>query len=242
MFDGVGALTDTTPVESTENRRPLKTRGWAVFQKLAAWLAKTSITPNMISTSSIVFAIGAAVAMALTAQTETFWHRSLLWLAAGLCLQGRLIANLLDGMVAIEGGKASPVGELYNEVPDRISDAVIFIGAGLAVGSRLDLGLAAGLVAVYVAYIRAMGTSVDVGQVFLGPMAKPHRMALMTAVCAICACLPNDWQPVHETTGIGIVGAALGLIIVGALVTSVRRLLRIGSLMRERAREDSTDV
>ncbi|WP_419189650.1 CDP-alcohol phosphatidyltransferase family protein [Stieleria marina] len=194
----------------------------------------------MISTFSIVFAIAAGIAMALTNQIDTGqadvdWYRRALWLIAGVCIQGRLIANLLDGMVAIEGGKASPVGELYNEVPDRISDVAIFIGAGLAVGGRLDLGLTTGVVAVYVAYIRAMGTSVGVGQVFLGPMAKPHRMALMTATCAVCAILPISWQPIHTATGIGIVGVSLVLVIVGGAVTSVRRLRRIGLLMRQRA-------
>ena len=196
----------------------------------------------MISTFSVVFAIGAATAMALTTQIGSPFIGRALWLIAGACIQGRLIANLLDGMVAIEGGKDSPVGELYNEVPDRISDAAIFLGAGLAVGGRLDLGLAAGLVAVYVAYVRAMGTSVDVGQVFLGPMAKPHRMALMTAACGACAILPTNWQVIHQPTGVGIVGVTLIVIIVGGLLTSVRRLLRIGELMRERVVPESADV
>ena len=189
-----------------------------------------------------MFAMGAAIAMGLTSQIDGHLYRSFLWFLGGVCIQGRLIANLLDGMVAIEGGKDSPVGELYNEVPDRISDAVIFVGAGLAVGGRLDLGLAAGLVAVYVAYVRAMGTSVDVGQVFVGPMAKPQRMALMTVVCVACTILPANWQVVHQATGIGIVGVVLIAIIAGGLVTSVRRLLRIGELMKEQAAREPADV
>ena len=48
--------------------------------------------------------------------------------------QLRLTANMLDGMVALASGRASKVGELYNEVPDRVSDAAVFIGAGLAWG------------------------------------------------------------------------------------------------------------
>lgn len=34
---------------------------------------------------------------------------------------GRLLCNLLDGMVAVEGGKRSKSGELYNDVPGLIS-------------------------------------------------------------------------------------------------------------------------
>jgi len=40
------------------------------------------------------------------------------------------VCNLLDGMVAIEGGLKTPAGELFNDVPDRISDPLILVGAG----------------------------------------------------------------------------------------------------------------
>ena len=49
-------------------------------------------------------------------------------------IQLRLIANLLDGLVAVEGGKRTPTGELYNEAPDRIADTAVLVGAGYAVG------------------------------------------------------------------------------------------------------------
>ena len=40
-----------------------------------------------------------------------------------------LLANLLDGLVAVEGGRRSPTGELFNEVPDRVSDVLVLAGA-----------------------------------------------------------------------------------------------------------------
>ena len=96
------------------------------------------------------------------------------------------------------------------------------------------LGLTAALVAVFVAYVRAIGASVGVGQVFLGPFAKQQRMALMTLVCVASAVLPWQWQPIHASTGIGICGGALLVIIAGGLITAVRRLNHIARLMRER--------
>jgi phosphatidylglycerophosphate synthase len=39
---------------------------------------------------------------------------------------------MLDGMVALASCRDSKVGELYNEVPDRVSDAAVFIGVGYA--------------------------------------------------------------------------------------------------------------
>lgn len=175
--------------------------------------------------------------MAMTSRWEDPFAVRVLWVAAAICIQGRLIANLLDGMVAIEGKKASPVGELYNEVPDRISDSAIFIGAGLSAGGMPSLGLSASLVAVFVAYIRAIGASAGVGQVFLGPMAKQQRMALFTFVCVLCAVLPSAWQLEEPRFGIGMSGCALILVIVGGVLTAIRRLSKIGDLMRLRAED-----
>src|SRR6202000_2635734 len=95
-------------VEACEmERRPIAARstGWARW--LASRLAASSITPNQISGFSIVWAVLGGLAM--------LWgHGWLPWLLAALCVQLRLVCNLLDGMVAIEGGKSSAAGALYN--------------------------------------------------------------------------------------------------------------------------------
>ena len=175
--------------------------------------------------------------MAATAWVPEGVARRSFWLAGAVLIQFRLIANLLDGMVAIEGGKASAVGDLYNEVPDRISDAAILTGAGCAVGGSIILGLIASSVAMFVAYVRAIGASLGVGQVFRGPMAKPQRMALMTGACLASAALPNGFQPIHLQTGIGLVGVTLGVIIGGGLLTAILRLQVIAARLRCHAGE-----
>ena len=225
-------MPDSDPDQS--GRRPLKSRQWPVFQKLASALANSGVTPNAISVASVVFAVVAGGCLAATNRFEDPFIRRGFWLLSAVMIQFRLIANLMDGMVAIEGGKKSAVGDLYNEVPDRLSDPAILIGAGFAWGGCPMLGLTAALVAVFVAYVRAIGASVGVGQVFLGPFAKQQRMALMTLVFVASAVLPMPWQPIHASTGIGICGGALLVIIAGGLITAVRRLNHIARLMRER--------
>lgn len=238
----------------TSGRRPLKTRGWPFFQKLAAWLARTGVSPNTISFSSIVFGVLAGLAFAATSASEG-WIMRLCFLAAAACIQLRLIANLLDGMVAVEGGKGGPTGDLWNEAPDRVSDVAIFVGAGYAVGSSPMLGLIAALVAVFVAYVRALGASVGAGQIFLGPMAKPHRMFVMTMMSLLGALIPpraltNEplfqfgmngnyyWISIPALDGsdfrLGFMSFALLVVIVGGVITSVRRLNRIAAFLREK--------
>lgn len=176
------------PTEPT-GRRPLKTRDWPFFKNLAARLARSGITPNQISFASIVFGCLAGAALAATSYVDGWALRGCSFAAAAF-IQLRLIANLLDGMVAVEGGKGGPTGDLWNEAPDRVSDAAILIGAGYAAESCPILGLGAALMAVFVAYIRALGASVGAGQIFLGPMAKPHRMFVMTLACLFFTLLP----------------------------------------------------
>jgi phosphatidylglycerophosphate synthase len=220
------------PIE-TSGRRPLKTRDWPFFKNLAAWLARRGATPNAISFMSIVFGCLAGASLAATAHVHG-WAERACWLGAAVGVQLRLIANLLDGMVAVEGRKGGPVGDLWNEAPDRVSDAAIFIGAGYAAGSCPVLGFSAAVVALFVAYVRALGASVGVGQIFLGPQAKQQRMAVTTAASVLSAVLPAaEWGvDGHPLT---LIRLALGIIVLGGIVTAWRRLARIAALLREKA-------
>ena len=212
-------------------RRPIASRESRVFQRFAAFLAARGISPNAISVSSMVFAGGAGVALAGTARAEGLAERGL-FLAAALLVQGRLLANLLDGMVAVEHGKASATGELYNEVPDRVADAAILIGAGYASGGVPTLGYVAAVLAVFVAYVRALGAAAGAGQVFVGPLAKPQRMAVITVACLYAGLAPSTWPGALAAGSYPIVAVALGVIIVGAVITGARRLARIASALR----------
>ena len=63
-------------------------------------------------------------------------ERALMLVLAVAGIQGRLLCNMLDGMVAIEGGRQTKSGEIFNDLPDRIADALIFICAGYAARMR----------------------------------------------------------------------------------------------------------
>ncbi len=160
-----------------DNRRPIASRSKRWAMELTTLLIKRNISPNQISVASIGFAAAAAASMVASAGV-------LATVVAILFIQLRLICNLLDGMVAIEGGKQSPLGSLYNEFPDRIADSLLIVALGYAVGAPA-LGWFAALVAALTAYIRVFGGSLGLQQTFVGPMAKQHRMAIVTAGLAL---------------------------------------------------------
>jgi hypothetical protein len=71
--------------------------------------------------------------------------------------------------------------------------------------------------ALLTAYVRLLGGSLGAVQHFCGPMAKPHRMAVLTA-----ACLASVVEVVFGYDG-RVLTVALGVIVVGSLVTFARR-------------------
>lgn len=205
------------------DRRPLKSRETRWAHALTKGLIRMRVSPNRISASSIIFALVGAFCLA---QVET-WHWWA-WLGAAACAQLRLLANLLDGMVAVGSGQSSPVGELFNEVPDRISDVLFLAALGFVPGSHPYLGGLAAILAVFVAYIRAMGVVSGAGQCFSGWMSKPKRMFVFTVVCLWMACWPDRFS----YRGLGVAGWALVLIIAGCIQTSWIRLAWISKRLR----------
>ena len=203
----------------TGARRPLASRGTAWARALAARLARGPLTPNAISALGLAFAVAAGAA---------FWGaggldgaaRAALLVAAAIGVQARLLCNLLDGMVAIEGGRRTPDGALWNELPDRVADLAILVGAALAIGEPA-LGWAAGALAVLCAYVRELGHGIDGVVDFAGPMAKPQRMATLTAA-ALLSALEGLWDGDGE-----VLGVALWLVALGTLATTLRRTVAL---------------
>lgn len=206
----------------TENRRPLSSRDHPLAQRIAAALARhRRISPNQISLLSMVFsAIGAALL--------AFFPNPLTFICAALMAQMRLLCNLFDGMVAVEGGWKTPVGEMFNELPDRVSDSLFYIALGYA--AQLPwLGYLAALFAVGTAYIRVFGGSLGLAQSFRGPFAKQQRMAVFTLAC-LCAALFAIWDKALLPLQI-----AAWLIALGSALTCLLRIRDIALALTQKA-------
>jgi phosphatidylglycerophosphate synthase len=197
---------------------------------VAARLARSGVGPNQVSVLGVLFAAAAGAAfVALPHVDEPL--QAVLLVAAAASIQLRLLCNMLDGLLAVEGGLASPVGDLYNDVPDRIADVLILAGAGYAIAWPWGepLGWAAATTAVLTAYVRVLGGALGARQYFVGPMAKPQRMAALTAACI----LSLGELAVGDLQGIAL-AAALAAILAGSLVTAGRRLALIGRELETR--------
>lgn len=207
--------------ETESNRRPIAARdsGWA--RRVAAALARPSITPNQISVASVAFGgIGAALLAG--------WPTATGLVLAALCIQMRLVCNLLDGMVAMEGGKASAVGKIYNEFPDRIADSLLIVAGGYACGVAW-LGWLGALLAALTAYVRVFGGALGFAQDFRGPLAKQQRMAVLTI-----ACLLGSAESFWHAERYALLLASI-VIATGSLVTCMTRTRAIATQLRAQA-------
>jgi phosphatidylglycerophosphate synthase len=218
----------------------LKSRNSAWAQSAARRLSAAGITPNSISMFSIVFAAIAHVLYLMAPDFAAPWEQSLAWMGAAACIQLRLICNLLDGMVAVECGKASVTGPIFNEAPDRLADVLFFVGAGyssavapgvIKLFGILPLGWSCAVLAIGTAYLRVLQGTLTGRQSFTGPMAKQHRMAVLTAGTVIAAV--EIWFRRGEMWGLK---AALIVIFLGAILTCWRRLSLIARELRSAVR------
>jgi phosphatidylglycerophosphate synthase len=214
------------------DRRPIASRERRLWQRVSGSLTRAGVTPNAISVFGMIAGIVAGVTLVLTARYPD--HARLLFVASAALIQLRLLCNMLDGMVAVETATASPVGELYNEVPDRVSDAATLVGLGYATGGEPVLGFAAAILALFVAYVRAAAKVAGAPQDYSGPMAKPHRMFAATLAALYCAVAPAAWQPRWHDGAWGIPALALAIICAGSIVTALRRLAHAAGTLKSR--------
>ena len=176
---------ETDQNSEIKGRREVASRNTKWANSFARWLTNVGVTPNQISIMSAVFsAIGGG--FMLSSLLDNHLPLFLIFIIYLLCIQLRLLCNLFDGMVAVEGGKKSIVGDLYNDIPDRFSDIFLIVPLGyVAQGCGVELAWIATALAVLTAYFRWIGAYKTGEHFFSGPMAKQHRMALLTLTAAI---------------------------------------------------------
>ncbi len=204
-------------------RRPVRARGTTWARDVAGALTKLGTPPNAISAMNVVFASSAGILL-LAASHRSASRAAILYAAAAVSIALRLLCSLFDGMVAIEGGGWTRSGAVWNDLPDRLSDPIVLVCAGYSIADvswAVPLGWAAALSAVEVAYVRVLGGSLGLPQSYIGPMAKPHRMAI-----AVSGCLVASAESLLGRRP-GALAVALLVVVVGSAITFVRRTLLI---------------
>src|ERR1700736_1697985 len=205
------------------SRRPIA----EMFRRTADAATKlcvhSGLSPDVVSALSIL--AGAAAAF-------SFWKshdHPLLLIVGPLFCYLRLWFNMLDGMVAVAAGKASRRGEILNDLPDRISDIIIFVGVAHSGLMNPLVGYWAAIFAVLTAYVGLFGHALGVQREFGGMMSKPWRMVALTIGAWLTFFAdPSSFR--HFT----ILDWTCLIVIVGCIETIVVRLKRITVALQDK--------
>ena len=205
------------------SRRPIA----AVFRKTAGaatrFCVRHEVNPDAISYLSIAAALIAAIC---------FWKsgtRRWLLIIGPLFCYLRLWFNMLDGLVAFATGKASRRGEILNDLPDRISDIVIFVAVAHSGLMNPLIGYWAAIFAVLTSYVGLFGQALGVQRQFGGIMSKPWRMVMLH----VGAWLTFFLAPQSIAT-FTILDLTCLIIIAGCVETIVVRLKRITAALQDK--------
>lgn len=209
-------------------RRPIAARNHAWAKAAAARLGERGVTPNMISMAGTGAAALAFLVLWWAGAVSHGLARAPLFLLAAGFILARMVCNLLDGMVAIEGARGAPDGAFWNEFTDRISDILILGGLGLA-AHHPGLGFLAAALAVLAAYVRELGRARGAPVDFGGPLAKPERM--VTAMVGLG--LAMLW-PLWGADPWWVLRVVLWVIILGTAATVALRAARLIQWMKAR--------
>jgi phosphatidylglycerophosphate synthase len=218
------------PPYEPSSRRPIA----QVFRQTARlavdFCVRRDIHPNTVSYMSVVAAAAAAIC---------FWQAHvwpILLIPAVLFCYVRLWFNMLDGMVALASGKASRTGEIVNELPDRFSDVIIFVGAGYSGFCAPAGGYWAAIFALLVAYVGTLGQAVGVRREFSGWMAKPMRMVMLNIGAWITLALLWWGEGEIRFGGLMVLDWTFVAVVAGCVQTMVIRLIRIVRALEQKDR------
>ena len=201
------------------SRRPIAETFRRTADAATRFCVRNGIHPDAISYLSIVAALLASIC---------FWEsggtRWLLIIAPLFCYL-RLWFNMLDGMVAVAATKASRRGEILNDLPDRISDIIIFIGVAHSGWMNPLFGYWAAIFALLTAYVGLFGQALGGEREFGGIMSKPWRMVALSVGAWLTFFLQDGAER------FSILDLTSVIVVIGCIQTIVVRLKRIAAAL-----------
>ena len=159
------------------------------FRRFSLLLVSLGINSEVIAIFGMLIGILAGISFMATgevANPRIFWISGML-----LCLL-RIGCIRIVRFMQSQSFRPSLEDTFFNELPERVSDAVTLIGFGFALDANPWLGLAAALSAIFSAYIRSIAFSRGANEstATSGPMTRLHRLHLLavTSLLIILGC------------------------------------------------------
>ena len=176
-------------------------------------LARTGVTPNVLTTTGVSLCLAAAVLVPFEDRADRLL---VYWLAAGIFVVGSLL-DILDGALARVGGKATPFGAFIDSTTDRVGEGAMLAAIALVFARHGEdwavvVAVAAVVGSFLVSYTRAKAEALGLkGDVGIGSRAE--RVVVITAGLVLA-----PW---------GVLPWAIVLLATTAWMTVVQRVLHV---------------
>jgi phosphatidylglycerophosphate synthase len=205
---------------SNESRGRIK----KVFEPIALGMGRIGLTPNGLTV--IGFAITTVGAVLVGLQ---------LWVVGGLVVFLGGVFDMFDGTLARATGQASTLGAFMDSVFDKLGEIIVFLGviAGMQAAGASDVPILVAAAAmgasIMVSYARAksdeLGYSSGMGLAAVGVMPREIRLVIISLGIVLTG----------TSIGISAIEFALGIILVGAVITVIQRILFVRSQAKSAA-------
>jgi CDP-diacylglycerol--glycerol-3-phosphate 3-phosphatidyltransferase len=182
-----------------------------VATRSMAGLARTRLTPNMLTAAGVSLCALGAVLVYFEYRSDWFFF------FGGLAFVIGSIADILDGALARAGGKQTPFGGFLDSTLDRVGEGLVLGAIALVFmrdGKELALGLAVAAIggSFLVPYARAKAEALGIkGDVGIGSRAE--RVAVIGIGLGLA-----PW---------GVLPYAIGILAAAAWVTVLQRILHV---------------
>jgi CDP-diacylglycerol--glycerol-3-phosphate 3-phosphatidyltransferase len=207
-----------------------------VFEPIALGMGRLGLTPDALTL--IGFGITVVGAVLIAAQQ---------WLPGGLVVLFGGVFDMFDGTLARATGRVSRLGAFMDSVFDRAGEAIVYVS--IVVGAITAefregavLAAAAAGSAFMVSYTRAksegLGFTAGTGMAAVGIMPREVRLVILAVGLLAAGSLGpvGPWSREAFRTADLSLSLALGVIAVGATITTIQRILHV----RSQARHQST--
>lgn len=187
----------------------LKPASQRLVAPIAERLAARGTSPDVITWLAVPVAAAGGACLALSPAAP------ILLLAVPVLAIARLGLNLLDGMVARRTGRSNAMGEVWNELGDRLADTFFIGGLSWVPGVGPWLAFPAAIAALLASYVGITSRAAGASRQYGGVMSKPGRMGALATSAPIALVAGSD------------VPLAIGAVViaVGAAMTLVQRLI-----------------
>jgi CDP-diacylglycerol--glycerol-3-phosphate 3-phosphatidyltransferase len=194
------------------------------FEPIALGLGRLGLTPNALTL--IGFTITALGAILVGVQA---------WVVGGIVVFVGGVFDMFDGTLARATGQASKFGAFMDSTFDKAGEILVFIGcigalANTSVGTVPVVVAAAAMGAsIMVSYTRAksdaLGYSSGMGLASVGVMPREVRLVIISIGLVLTG----------TSIGTSAIEFALGIILVGAVITVIQRILHVRSQAKSAA-------